>query len=138
MNTLVQQAKEAKPKKGRMMQGPDFYRCCNTGFAPTIYRATRKLGGKYEYLVGPEIMLQDAVNAINAGIVSGYSYLAKGEAENRRVYCFKSLNFAREKFAAMVANAIEVNEQERAKHQAAIKAAKATGDLGALLMLADY
>jgi len=114
--------------KGHGYKGPEFYGCCNTGMAPTIFHS--RCG---KYYVGPKLRCRDAMRA-------GIGYVAKvrtiGEGR-QKVWLFKGRAAAVRRFLALCGAQLVENEKMRREHaETARKAAR--GDLTATLALGDY
>ena len=114
--------------KGHGHKGPEFYGCCNTGMAPTIFHS--RCG---KYYVGPELRCRDAMRA-------GIGYVAKvrtiGEGR-QKVWLFKGRAGAVRKFM-ILCGAVLVENSEMARRHDETRQKAARGDLAAALSLGDF
>jgi hypothetical protein len=126
--------------KGRILLGPDFYGCINTGMAPALLKSKAlanfpTLSRGYRFAVGPHLFVEQAVKALMFDRVkAGRGYY---EFDGRRVVFCKTYATAKKRFAALVEQAEAVNAKVRAEHLAVKTRAKA-GDLQAVVDLIDY
>ena len=120
--------------KGRILLGPDFYGCINTGMAPALLKSGAlakfpTLSRGYRFAVGPHLFVEQAVKALMFGQVKkGRGYY---EFSGRRVTFCKTYATAKRRFTALVTEAESVNAKVRAEHIALKTRAKA-GDMQAL------
>lgn len=106
---------------GHGYKGPEFYGCCNTGMAPSIFHSR---SGKF--VVGPELRCRDAMQY---GLL--FKYLIWGEGP-QRVWIYKGRKPAVAKFLELCEAAEDTNRDLAAQYADTRRKALA-GDLSAVL-----
>ena len=127
---------------GRMVVGPDYYGCHNTGLAPAILHSIwlqrHPLSNRgFHYVVGPQVHLQDAARKLIAGDVpQDASFVEFGDGR-RRVTFARTYKTALTRFAFLVDEITKANTAAQAQHQRLLAKAQ-RGDFQATLDLLDY
>ena len=113
--------------QGKGYRGPEFWGCCNTGTAPSIFHSRNG-----RYVVGPEMACRDAMQN---GVTFGNKRI-HGDGR-QRVWLYKSRKPAVAKFMALCGARIMENETVRREYmETRAKAAK--GDIAAAIHLGDF
>jgi hypothetical protein len=126
--------------KGRILLGPDFYGCINTGMAPALLKSKAladypTLSRGFRFAVGPHLFVEQAVKALMFNQVKqGRGYY---EFDGRRVTFCRTYATAKRRFAVLVSAAEAANAEARAEHNA-LRASAKTGYLQAVLGLMNY
>ncbi len=130
-----------KFSKGKIVKGPEFPGCINTGHRATIRRSHVDSA----FIVGIEIDVGD-VSSKRCFSAPGKREFGSGLKirvweinERRKVYVYKSRQIAVETFAAMCETDSRIHAIERATiHEAQEKLKRNPLDVGAMLDLADH
>jgi len=123
---------------GKGYEGPDFYGCINSGFAPAIFHS-KKLKAYCDgprFAVGPGLYVFDAINWRILTNKNPRFYDVDGDSR-RRVYFYSTYKAAKGKFYKLCQSVLDSNQQDQAD-VAELKKRAASGDVGAALNLSDY
>ena len=114
-----------KLKRGRMVVGPDWLGCCNTGTAPALYHSAE---GKW--VVGPEAYVCDIATMVRRQGITRRKLVWDG----KMFWVFKTRRPAVDKFLTLCEEATVRNQRIREERRALQRQAR-VGDVGAALKL---
>ncbi len=112
--------------QGHGFKGPDFYGCCNTGTAPSIFHS------RFGWVVGQECACREAMReGHHLADIRTYG------SGRRTVHFYKTRGPAVRLFMAQCGARILENEAMRKEHRETARLAQ-QGDLSAVMRLGDY
>ncbi len=112
---------------GKGFKGPEFFGCCNTGIAPSIFHS---MTGKY--LVGPELACRAAMEQFIT-----LKNKRVWDFRGRRVWLFKGRGPAVKKFVELCEAREKENDKMRQEFNETVVKARA-GDIAAVLKMGDF
>lgn len=121
------------------LKGPDHYGCMNSGLAPVIMKSRDmckfpKLAREFKFLVGPEVLTDDALRALMIHhTVKGRTY----KRGRQVIRFFKTYKAAKREFTKLVTDIWRDNDAARRTH-AKLRDRARTGDQQAVCDLMDW
>lgn len=127
---------------GKMMVGPEWYGCINTGMRAVMYKSkilaqNPRAGRGLLFVCGPQLHCQDAVSALLMGNVpEGQNFVEFNSGRVRVTFC-RTYKTAKARFQVLCDEQEKWNTETAARHLG-LKERAAQGDMAATINLIDF